>query len=97
MITVEAEYDLTDPELIGVKITDRDIVEELVKNELAVGDVVIGTHITTDIAEKVYTDSAYFNFSAAAGITGLRIRAKDAPSDGTDTTVGISSITIEAA
>lgn len=34
MITVEAEYDLTDPELIGVKITDRDIVEELVKNEL---------------------------------------------------------------
>ena len=34
VITVEAEYDLTDPELIGVKITDRDIVEELVKNEL---------------------------------------------------------------
>mgnify|MGYP004512247375 FL=1 len=34
VITVEAEYDLTDPELIGVKITDRDIVEELVKDEL---------------------------------------------------------------
>lgn len=34
MITVEAEYDLTDPELIGTKITDRDMVEELVKEEL---------------------------------------------------------------
>jgi hypothetical protein len=34
VITVEAEYNLTDPELIGTKITDRDIVEELVKNEL---------------------------------------------------------------
>ena len=33
VITVEAEYDLTDPELIGAKITDRDIVEELVKDE----------------------------------------------------------------
>lgn len=34
VITVEAEYNLTDPKLIGAKITDRDIVEELVKNEL---------------------------------------------------------------
>lgn len=34
VITVEAEYDLTDSELIGVEITDRDIVEELVKDEL---------------------------------------------------------------
>lgn len=34
VITVEAEYNLTDPELIGTKITDRDIVEELVKDEL---------------------------------------------------------------
>ena len=33
VITVEAEYDLTDPKLIGAKITDRDIVEELVKEE----------------------------------------------------------------
>ena len=33
VITIEAEYDLTDPELIGGKITDRDIVEELVRNE----------------------------------------------------------------
>ena len=33
MITVEAEYVLTDPKLIGAKITDRDIVEELVKDE----------------------------------------------------------------
>lgn len=34
VITVEAEYDLTDPELIGTKVTDRDIVEELIRNEL---------------------------------------------------------------
>ena len=34
VITVEAEYDLTDSELIGVEITDRDIIEELVKDEL---------------------------------------------------------------
>ena len=34
MITVEAEYNLTDPELIGTKIIDRDTVEELVKDEL---------------------------------------------------------------
>ena len=34
VITVEAEYDLTNSELIGAKITDRDTVEELVKNEL---------------------------------------------------------------
>ena len=34
VITIEAEYNLTDPELIGTKITDRDIVAELVKNEL---------------------------------------------------------------
>ena len=33
VITVEAEYNLTDPKLIGAKITDRDIVEELVKDE----------------------------------------------------------------
>jgi hypothetical protein len=33
VITVEAEYDLTDSKLIGAKITDRDIVEELVKDE----------------------------------------------------------------
>lgn len=33
MITVEAEYNLTDPKLIGAKITDRDTVEELVKDE----------------------------------------------------------------
>lgn len=34
VITVEAEYNLTDPELIGTKIIDRDTVEELVKDEL---------------------------------------------------------------
>lgn len=34
VITVEAEYDLTDPELIGVKITDRDKVEKLVKHDV---------------------------------------------------------------
>nr|UVY68920.1 MAG: hypothetical protein [Bacteriophage sp.] len=34
MITVEAEYDLTDPELIGEKITDRDRVEQLVKHNV---------------------------------------------------------------
>lgn len=34
VITVEAEYDLTDSELIGVEITDRDIVEELVRDKL---------------------------------------------------------------
>ena len=34
MITVEAEYNMTDPELIGAKIADRDIVEELIRNEL---------------------------------------------------------------
>lgn len=36
VITVEAEYNLTDPELIGTKIIDRDIVEELVKDELII-------------------------------------------------------------
>lgn len=34
MITVEAEYDLTDPELIGLRITDRDKVEQLVKHDV---------------------------------------------------------------
>lgn len=34
VITVEAEYDLTDPELIGEKITDRDRVEQLVKHNV---------------------------------------------------------------
>ena len=34
MITVEAEYNLTDPELIGVEITDRDRVEQLVKHDV---------------------------------------------------------------
>ena len=34
VITVEAEYDLTDPELIGEKITDRDRVEQLVKHNI---------------------------------------------------------------
>ena len=34
MITVEAENDLTDPELIGEKITDRDRVEQLVKHNV---------------------------------------------------------------
>lgn len=35
VITVEAEFDLTDPELVGVKLTDRDIVEEMVKKEFS--------------------------------------------------------------
>lgn len=34
VITVEAEYDLTDPKLIGAKITDRDRVEQLVKHNI---------------------------------------------------------------
>ena len=34
VITVEAEYNLTDPELIGVEITDRDRVEQLVKHDV---------------------------------------------------------------
>lgn len=34
MITVEAEFDLTDPELIGTRITDRDTVEQLVKHDV---------------------------------------------------------------
>ena len=34
VITIEAEYNLTDPKLIGAKIADRDIVEELIRNEL---------------------------------------------------------------
>lgn len=34
IINIKAEFDLTDPELVGMKLTDKKIVEEMVKKDM---------------------------------------------------------------
>lgn len=34
VINIEAEYDLDDPELTGIELTKRDVVERIVQKEL---------------------------------------------------------------